>query len=194
MRSSYIENNYGEVFRFLVRFYKPVVSVEIGVLDGYSLKHIALAMKAEGINGLVCAYDLFEDYEFKHGSREKVWKMLKEYGLIEYVQVEKEDAYKVSQRFKDNSVDFLHVDISNTGRVVDKIVSQWDRKMRKGGVIVFEGGSEERDQIDWMVKYKKPKIATAIKRNKILKSGYKRRILFTAYPSLTVLVKNEKGQ
>jgi len=35
--------------------------------------------------------------------------------------------------------------------------------MKKGGVILLEGGSLERDNTEWMVKYNKPKIRPIIR-------------------------------
>ena len=31
-------------------------------------------------------------------------------------------------------------------------------KLKDDGIILMEGGSEERDNIEWMIKYNKPKI------------------------------------
>jgi len=47
----------------------------------------------------------------------------------------------------------MHVDISNDGYVIRNI-----SKYKNKGLIFFEGGSLERDNVDWMIKYKKPSI------------------------------------
>ena len=39
MRSSYIQNNYGDVFYRMITTYRPRKCVELGVLDGYSTLH-----------------------------------------------------------------------------------------------------------------------------------------------------------
>ena len=45
--------------------------------------------------------------------------------------------------------DMAHIDISNTGEIIEKVIKAYPDK-----TILFEGGSKERDIIDWMVKYK----------------------------------------
>ena len=187
MRSSYIENDYGQVFYNVVRRFGAPVAVELGVLDGYSTYHIARALKDYG-NGHLNAYDLWEDYEFKHGAMTEVKQMLEEKGVSEYVSLFKEDAYKVSENYSDRTVHLLHVDISNTGDTIATIMEQWDRKIVHGGIIFFEGGSAERDNIEWMIKYNKPPIKKALETNPIILEKY----IYATYlkfPSLTMLLK-----
>ena len=45
MRSSYEENDYGQVFYNLIKIHKPEKVVELGVLDGYSSLHFAKGLK-----------------------------------------------------------------------------------------------------------------------------------------------------
>lgn len=187
MRSSYIENNYGEVLYSYVVTYPPVLAVELGVLDGYSLLYIAKGIKKNGI-GHLDAYDLFEDYQFKHGNKEEIEEIVAKEGLSSQVSLFKADAYKVSEKYDDSSVHLLHVDVSNTGETVRRVMEQWDRKMVHGGFIIFEGGSEERDRIEWMIKYNKEPMKPEIEKNPIINSKY---IYGThlKYPSITVLLK-----
>lgn len=183
MRSSYIENNYDEVFFAIIRAFQPINCVELGVLDGFSAFHIARALEANG-RGILNAYDLFEDYAFKHGSQEEVSRLL----TGKSVNLHKKDAYTVAADYPDASVDFLHVDISNNGDTFDKIMEQWDPKLVCGGIICFEGGTEERDQVEWMVKYGFRPIKPAIEQNKIVEAKY----IFGTYlkfPGLTMLLK-----
>ena len=37
-------------------------------------------------------------------------------------------------------------------------------KIKDNGIILMEGGSEERDKVEWMIKYDKPKIQPIIKK------------------------------
>ena len=192
MRSSYALNRYDKVFRSLVEGFKPILSVELGVLDGYSLLAIADGLKKNFENGHgkgnVEAYDLFEDYPFKHGTREGVEALIAEFGLKDFVKIEQADAFTVHERYPANTVNFLHVDISNTGETVHKIMEQWDSKMQTGGLIVFEGGTVERDKIEWMAKYGKPPIKKAVEDDPILSSKY----VYSTYlkfPGLTTCLK-----
>jgi len=68
------------------------------------------------------------------------------------------EAFQVHEMF--DTVDYLHVDISNNGDTYCKIFEQWESKVTK--VIVLEGGSAGRDRIEWMIKYGKPPICEAL--------------------------------
>lgn len=155
MRSSYCTNSYGSLFTALAKIHDPKLMIELGVLDGYSL--LALAEGASS-DCQIYAYDLFDDYEFKHGSEEDVQSLLndKRYSNVSLL---KGDAIAAAKSYENNSVDFLHVDISNDGDILGKVYNAWYDKIKKGGLFIFEGGSVERDNVDWMVKYKKTPIS-----------------------------------
>lgn len=184
IESSYGVNNYGEVFRAIVDAFKPINVVELGVLNGYSTFHIAAALQRNG-RGEIKAYDLFEDYPFRHAKFQDVVEFFKPYANVE---IRRADAYMVAETYPDHSVDLLHIDISNNGDTVKKMMEQWDRKMVHGGVILFEGGSEERDNIEWMVKYGFPKMKPEIETNPIIQEKYVY-ATYLKYPSLTMLLK-----
>lgn len=185
MRSSYQKNNYGEIFRAMVDAYKPINVVELGVLEGYSTVAIAEGLERNG-RGMLKAYDLFEDYPYRHAKHEDVKAALARFPLI--VEVIKMDAFEVYHSYSASTVDFLHVDLSNTGETVQRIMDQWDSKIVQGGVILFEGGTEERDREDWMIKYDRPSIKREIETNEIIQ----RRYIYGTYlkwPGLTMLLK-----
>lgn len=190
MRSSYEQNNFGEIFFSTVVTHKPIVCIEFGVLYGYSAYHLARALKYNK-NGHLAAYDLFDDYAYKHGNKETVKKFIKNKGLAEFVTILKGDAYEVYKKYADNSVHLLHVDINNTAETVKKIMELWDIKIAQKGIILFEGGSEERDKVRWMIEYDKPPIKPEIERNQIIKSKYTYKT-YQKFPSLTILKKNER--
>src|SRR5689334_618799 len=133
MRSSYIENKFGEVIRSIVDAFKPDVCVELGVLDGYSTIHTGCALKKNG-RGHLDAYDLFEDYAYKHGRQEDVQQLIDTAKLSEVITLFKQDAYTVHEKYPDNQVHYLHVDLSNTGDTVSRIMELWDPKMQRGGI------------------------------------------------------------
>ncbi len=187
IRSSYIDNNYGEVLYNVIRRFGAPVAVELGVLDGYSTYHIARALKAYG-SGHLDAYDLWDDYAYKHGVIDEVSQMLSDKQVAEFVTLYKSDAYEVHNKYEDSTVHFLHIDISNDGDTIHKMMQQWDKKMVHGSVIFFEGGSEERDNIEWMKKYNRPSIKEALETDPIILEKY----IFGTYlkfPSLTMLLK-----
>lgn len=193
MRSSYQENNYGNVFRALILAHKPKLVVECGVLDGYSTFYIANALRfnvQRGIKSEFFAYDLWEEYEYKHGDFEEVREMLEKQHLDGFVNLTEGDAFEVAEVFDDNSVDFLHMDISNHGDKLLKTLDVWSDKISKDGIIAFEGGSKERDNVEWMVKYGFPSIREELINNPIVYNNWDIQI-FDPFPSMTLLYKKK---
>lgn len=192
MQSSYQQHNYAGTFTSLVTAYKPVTCVELGVLDGYSTIAIAKGLlrnkESIGLKGHLDAYDLFDKYPYKHGSKGMVEVELFNYGLDEFVSIYEADAFEVHNKYNDNSVSFLHVDLSNTGYIVRRIIDRWDKKIVVGGAVVIEGGTEERDNIEWMKKYNKEPIKPEIESNPIINDKYVYGT-YLLFPGLTVLYK-----
>lgn len=192
MNSSYIANQFDQIFKAIVSAYMPSVCVELGVLEGYSTIAIASELKRNhekyGSSGHLNAYDLFEKYPYRHSTIKETQENIEKKGLGEYVSLYSEDAFKVHEKYNTRGVDFLHVDLSNTGETVRKIMETWDSKIDIGGVICFEGGSEERDQVPWMIKYNKDSVKDELERNKIIERNYVFGTYFQ-FPSLTCLLK-----
>jgi hypothetical protein len=199
--SSYRENNFGHIFYHHIISYPPAVCVELGVLHGYSTFHIAKGLKDAKEkyqnNGHLHAFDLWEDYKYKHGDMKEVQDLLDKEDLTEYVTLYKEDAFEAHKRFENDSVDVLHVDLSNDGKIFEKIFDLWDTKLRYGSLLMFEGGSEERDKVDWMINYKKKPIRPAILDHAELNRRYHYGII-RKFPSLSLFVKkiyvDERGK
>ena len=192
MRSSYLENDFGSVFENTIFAFPPRLAVELGVLDGYSAAYIGRGLKKveklKGSVGHLDAYDLWEDYEFKHGRMEDVQLVLKAAGVDKYVSLHKADAFIAHEKYDNNSIDFLHIDISNDGDIIQQMVSNWTPKLRHCGLFLFEGGSEERDQVEWMIKYDKKPIRPVLDSNPIIRDNY----IYGSYvmmPSLTIMKK-----
>ena len=196
MRSSYIENNYGSVFKALVLSSKPELIVECGILDGYSLYNMASAVKfnhyKKGIFGHIYAIDLWDGYEYNHGNYGRVHDLLAEFGLIDYVDLINNDAFEAAEMFRDGDVDMLHMDISNDGDKLIDTLQRWGSKLSPEGVIVFEGGSVERDEVKWMKDYKKTPIHSNLKSNPLVYEEWDFQI-FDPFPSITLLWK-KKGK
>ena len=189
IRSSYKENNYGNVFRALILGHKPKIVVECGVLDGYSTINIAHALRfnySMGIESEFYAYDLWEEYEYKHGELEEVKNMLIDQDLNDYVMLNEGDAFDIADVFNDVSVDFLHMDISNNGHKLLKTLKVWGDKISKDGMIAFEGGSEERDNVEWMIKFDFPSIREELINNPEVSDNWHIQI-FKRFPSMTLL-------
>lgn len=146
--SSYEKNNYGELFYSLVRVYRPRTVVELGTKAGYSAYYIARGLRANGKGTLDC-YDLWEKYPFRSVPKSLAENNLKEFKNI--ISFNLHDAVGVDKKYKE--ADILHIDLSNEGGILEKIIPNWIDKVRQ--FIIIEGGSSERDKIEWMVKFKK---------------------------------------
>ncbi len=191
IRSSYKVSNMGKILGLMALANKPRLIVECGILDGYSLYHFAEATKlnseAKYFDGHVIAYDLFDEYEFDHGNAVDVHNMLKHYEVADFVTILQGDAYKVHENFEDGEIDLLHIDISNDGDTFIKMFDLWNRKISPYGRIVFEGGSQERDRVEWMIKYNKKPIRIAIA-TLAQEQGWQLMVI-KDWPSITVLAR-----
>jgi DNA-directed RNA polymerase subunit N (RpoN/RPB10) len=170
IESSYQKNDIGKTLYDTVMSMKPERIVEYGVLHGYSTVCMAQALRDLG-RGKVVAYDLWDAYPHKHGEMEKVQKTVDDLGLTDYVEL------KVGGFLTDLNADFFHIDISNTGDTIREIARTIPRK----STVLFEGGTRDRDKVEWMTKYN---------RAPIVGCGARYIILNGKFPGLSVLSYN----
>ncbi len=192
MHSSYTQHNYADVFKAIVSAFQPIKCVEIGTLEGYSAIAIGQGLKENfekhGAEGHLDAHDLFEEYRYRNAAMATAQKNIDEAGVGRFVTLHQQHADSVSKDYQDGSVNLLHIDISNCGDTVRRMMEAWDPKMIHGGIILFEGGTDERDQVEWMVKYGRQPIKRELETNPIIEAKY----VFATYmkfPGLTCLLK-----
>ena len=179
--SSYEKNNYGELFYSLIRIYRPGKVVELGTKAGYSAYHIAKALKANKKGGLDC-FDLWEKYAFSSVPKSKALKNLAEFsGIVSLYQT---NAVGIEKRYQ--SVDILHVDLSNEGEILEKIIPHWIDKVKN--LIIIEGGSMQRDRVFWMKKYHKQPIKKWLQ-DLIQKRSDLEYFTIEPFPSVTIIRK-----
>ena len=152
-RSSYKLNNYASVFCEICLALNPSSILEIGILDGYSLEAFTKSCKD---STEIVAIDLFEDYEYKSGNYQFIKEMFKEHDNVKILKDSFYKYYKSSNRFV-----LIHIDISNDGEVYDFAVKNYLPLVNKA--LLLEGGSVERDNVDWMIRYNKKPINSYIK-------------------------------
>ena len=76
VQSSYRPNCLGKKLYDLVIKHKPKTIIEFGFLNGCSSICMAQGLKVNGF-GEIIAYDLWENYEYSHGSMEEVKENLR---------------------------------------------------------------------------------------------------------------------
>ena len=179
IQSSYLENDLGKCIYDVVVRLKPKKVVEFGTLKGYSAIAIAMALRDNGY-GHLYAYDLWEKYPHKHEDQNTCRDNLRKYGLENYVTLDQIDFWEWLK--EPEEFDLLHLDISNTGYIISSVAEALHTHVDKGATILFEGGSDDRDKVDWMIKFDKQPIFP-------LKDviGYK--ILSEKYPSISIIEK-----
>lgn len=192
IKSSYIHHNYASLIRSLIKVTTPKCCVEFGILDGFSTIVIAHTLKelgqCEGGRHLF-AYDLFERYPFTHTKYADVAARIARFGLAEIIELREKEIMEAIDDFDHDSIDFLHVDVSNTGDIIRSVINKVDKKILPGGLILFEGGSPLRDEVYWMKQYNKKSISDEIKSNETIINNYTTLVLHH-YPSMLICSKN----
>jgi len=175
--SFYKSSDLGRTLYDAVLKYKPKKIIEFGPLNGYTTVAMAMALD-ELKTGKITSYDLFEDYPYKHSAMENTQKNIDASGLSEYIELKKKD---FKEWLKDpEEFDLLYIDLSNTGEIIERFYEAVKPQIQKGSIVIFEGGSEERDKVEWMIKYDKKKIGDT-------KVPYK--IINEKFPSLSMITK-----
>ena len=176
IESSYQENDIGKTLYDAVLKYKPKKIIEFGTLGGYSAVAMAMALDEIG-EGHIYGYDLFEDYEFKNSTQENTQKNINEYGVAHYVTLVRKDFETWLQA--PEQFDMLHLDISNKGDTLERLYEAVKDQIKKGAIVLFEGGSEERDNVEWMKKYNQKKLRDAHVPFEVIDSRF---------PSLSIMI------
>lgn len=179
MRSSYSKNNFNEIIKTISFFCKPRVIVEFGILDGYSLSSIVECNEGADIY----AFDLFDDFPYNCANYDGI----KNNPKFNNVRIEKANFYESVSIFENFEIDMLHIDIANNGYTYKFAFENYIDKLSPKGAMLLEGGSEERDNIEWMIKYNKPKIVPVLEE-------YENKfdiITIDSFPSMTIVKKND---
>lgn len=176
MESSYKHHHIDKDITKLVKKLKPKHCYEFGVYEGYSTLAILKGIqKRWGVKAgaTLKAYDLWEEYEFKHAELQSVRSGLMYHDDYYQLTVDRGDFYEWIKDVPKN-IDFLHLDISNDGNTIETAVEG----LPSGTHLLFEGGSEERDNVDWMIRYNKRPIRSI---------KYKYQVINENFPSISYL-------
>lgn len=159
MNSSYNSKiNFGDIISSITFLKNPKKIVECGILEGYSLDKFILNSDTDT---QIDAYDIFDKFHGNHAIKDKI---IKQFSPHKNVNIEYGDFYNVFKLHENKSIDILHIDIANNGDVYEFMFQNYVDKLKDDGIILMEGGSEERDNIEWMIKYNKYKIKPVLKK------------------------------
>ena len=157
MNSSYNNNvTFGDVLDSIVFTLNPKKIIEVGILEGFSLERFVESSDSDTI---IQAYDIFEEFNGNHAKKDKLVSMFKKYNNV---TINYGDFYEVHNIISD--VDIIHIDIANNGDVFEYAIKNYLPKLSENGIMIMEGGSEQRDNVEWMIKYNKPKIQPVIQK------------------------------
>jgi predicted O-methyltransferase YrrM len=178
MESSYSNKTltYGDLFTLLTWQIKPKTIVEFGILNGYSLEHFR---SCASDNTRIYAYDIFEKFVGNSAKR----NIKERFAMYPNVFIEDGDFYTKYNTIEDGTIDILHIDIANNGDVYEFAIQNYLKKISPRGVMILEGGSVERDNVEWMLKYKKNPIVPVLDK-------YKSSLdikTFDSFPSATLI-------
>ena len=155
MRSSYKNKDitYGELISTITQIVKPKKILEIGILDGYSLESFVKSSHAE-----IHAFDIFEEFNGNHPDIE----LLNRFKQFPNVTIQYGNFYNLHNKIGYSEYDIIHIDIANTGDTFHYVMEHYLPKLSEYGIILFEGGSIARDNVEWMIKYNKSPIYPVI--------------------------------
>lgn len=177
MNSSYKNQDidYGELIEAITLSQNPTSIIEIGILDGYSLHHFINSTTKTTIQ----AYDIFDKFNGNHAKEAELKERFKN---DPQVSINYGDFYELHKELNDN-IDMIHIDIANNGDTYEYAIQHYLPKLSSTGLMLLEGGSKERDEIEWMNKYNKPKIGPILEK---YAKTYRIKT-FGKHPSLTLI-------
>ena len=174
MDSSYDNKvTFGDILNAIVFTVNPKKIVEVGILEGYSLKCFA---ESSNSNTIIQAYDIFDEFNGNHAKKDELVAVFERHTNV---TIDYGDFYQIHKDI--SNVDIIHIDIANNGGVFDYAIKNYLPKLSENGVMIMEGGSEQRDNVEWMRKYDRPRIQPVVE-----KYGLN---VIEAFPSLTIIKK-----
>jgi len=179
MRTSYstIDLDYGDLITSITYLLKPKSIVEIGILDGYSLEKF---INNSNVNTKIEAFDLFDSFNGNHSIESELQQKF----VNKNVKISKGDFYELHNLIE-NNIDIIHIDIANNGDTFEYAIKNYLPKLSTSGVLILEGGSIERDNVEWMHKYNKTPINPLLEKYKDTLDIQ----IFGHFPSITLIRK-----
>lgn len=175
--SSYRKNDLGITLRRIVRMYQPEKIVEFGVYHGYSTIHMAQGLQTYN-HGHIDAYDLWDLYKYNHTTMDIAQQNINAHGVSDLVTLRQANYYEWLEN--PTEFDMLHIDISNNGDIIEQTLTKLAPQISEGSIIVFEGGTVERDNVEWMLEFNKRPINP-------LQKKFSFEIIDVRFPSISIM-------
>lgn len=184
--SSYKKANYSLIFAHLVKKYRPKRISEFGVLGCYSFLSFALAIQKNSLDSEVHGYDLFEDYPYTKFKLSDAKSLVLKYIKRDIAYLHKVNVFNSNIIPEELGISSMaHIDLSNDGDTYEHFLNYMET--HTNFCLIFEGGSKERDLVEWMVKYKKKPINNILEKSAKLESLSI--VVINDFPSLTIVTK-----
>ena len=142
----------------LILQFKPKLIIEYGTELGATAVTMALALRQlkedEGHYGKIFTYDTFEiQSDGEIGSEPpfaQAKRNLSDPLIRDYVEVDYGDFWEFCNT-KNKEFDLLYFDIDNDGDKLLKMYHACKEQIDNGSIVIFEGGSHARDNVEWMI-------------------------------------------
>ena len=149
----------------LILQFKPKNIIEYGTEYGGTAMIMALALKQlqdeENHKGKIYTYDTFDvQSKGEIGSvpqLELAKQNLSQPLIKDFIEVDRGDFWEFCDRDK-KEFDLLYFDIDNDGDKVLEMYKGCKDNIKKGSIVLFEGGSTVRDNVPWMIDLNKTKM------------------------------------
>lgn len=136
---------------------RPATIIDFGARFGCSGTIMAYALQDYNIPGHIFSYDIWKDTfsgwrdESSKNLQRECWQSFIDCGVDKYITLEHLDFNDWILRPKEGrNFDLMYVDIMNDGDKIELLYESTKEEIESGKVILFEGGSEIRDQVPWM--------------------------------------------
>ncbi|MDG1173165.1 MAG: glycosyltransferase [Opitutales bacterium] len=132
----------------LVAHLKPKQFVELGVHYGDSYFTFCQSVKDHGIECNCHGIDTWKGDHHAGLYGEEVWEMVKHHNdsnFKEFSTLARESFLKAASRFKDQSIDLLHIDGLHTYEAVREDFTTWIGKVTNGGIVLFHDVEEKQN-------------------------------------------------
>ena len=119
--SSYFKEdvNYLQIIKTITFLKRPKKIVEFGILNGDSLLQMSkVSLKTTSIE----AYDIFDKFNGKSANK---YELINKFNKNKNIKINYGNYFTKYRSLKENSIDLLHIDIANDGKIYDFFIKHY---------------------------------------------------------------------